>query len=258
MSNLLQLSALLVFIFMTVLFLIAQAIKNNSIADIGWGIGFILIAFAGIITSENHAPRQLLLGAMVLCWGLRLAIYIFIRNKGKTEDYRYRQWREEWGKHIVWRSFLQVFMLQGILMLLSALPLIVVNAYPTESITWIDAAGFLVWCVGFYFEAVGDYQLMQFKKQPHSKGKIMTRGLWKYSRHPNYFGEALLWWGIFIVSISAGNWWISIVSPLLITFLLLKVSGVVMLEKKYEGNAEFETYAKRTSAFIPRLPSDKE
>jgi len=257
MPELIQLSALFVFVYMTALFLVAQIIKNNSIADIGWGIGFILIAVAGMIASGIYSPRQLLLSAMILCWGLRLAGYIFIRNKGKGEDYRYRQWREEWGKHIIWRSFLQVFMLQGFLMLLIALPLIVVNAFPANNITWIDSVGCFVWCVGFYFEARSDYQMMQFKKEPGSKGKIMTRGLWKYSRHPNYFGEALLWWGIFIVSISAGHWWISIISPLLITFLLLKVSGVVMLEKKYEGNAEFEDYAKRTNAFIPWLSSGK-
>lgn len=254
MFELLQLSALLVFIFMTVLFLIAQVIKNNSIVDIGWGIGFIVIAVAGMIASEIYAPRQLLLSAMILCWGLRLAVYIFIRNKGKGEDYRYRQWREEWGRHVVWRSFLQVFMLQGFIMLLIALPLMAVNASPANTLTWIDVAGFLVWSVGFYFEAVSDYQMMQFKKEPGSKGKIMTRGLWKYSRHPNYFGEALLWWGIFLVSISAGYWWISIISPALITFLLLKVSGVAMLEKKYKGNAEFEAYAERTSAFLPLPP----
>jgi steroid 5-alpha reductase family enzyme len=121
-------------------------------------------------------------------------------------------------------------------------------------LTWVDVVGFLVWAVGFGFEAVSDYQLMQFKAEPENKGKIMQYGLWKYSRHPNYFGESLLWWGIFITSISAGHWWISIISPMVITFLLLRVSGVALLEKKYKGNAEFQAYAKRTSAFIPLPP----
>jgi len=251
MSELLQLSALIVFLFMSLLFLTALFIKDNSIADIGWGIGFCLIAIAAMIHSGNFTARQLLMSAMILLWGLRLAAYIFMRNRGKGEDYRYRQWREQWGKNVVWRSFLQVFMLQGFLMLLIALPVISVNASPKPGLNPIDFIGLFIWLVGFYFEAVGDYQMKQFKKNPANKGKIITVGLWKYTRHPNYFGEATLWWGIFIASLSAGHWWISIVSPMLITFLLLKVSGVAMLEKKYEGNPEFEEYARKTSAFIP-------
>lgn len=251
MTDLLITSGTLIFIYMCLLFFIALLKKDNSIVDVGWGIGFCLIAIGAMLASGSHLPRQLLMCTMVLCWGLRLAMHIFARNHGKGEDYRYRAWREQWGKNVVWRSFLQIFMLQGFLMLVIALPVIAVNANPTDSFTWIDLCGFLVWGAGFGFEAVSDYQLMQFKKDQQNKGKIMQTGLWKYSRHPNYFGESLLWWGIFIVSISAGHWYISIISPVVLTFLLLRVSGVVMLEKKYKGNAEFQAYAKRTSAFVP-------
>ncbi len=254
MLSLIALSALFVLIFVSFLFIFAQIKKDNSIADIGWGIGFMLIALFTLFYSGNFSNRQLLLTSMIFLWGFRLAVYIFQRNQGKGEDYRYRQWREQWGKHAVWRAFLQVFLLQGAIMLVIALPIVVVNHSDLKGLTPLDFLGLAVWLMGFYFESVSDYQMSVFKKNPANKGKIIQHGLWKYSRHPNYFGEAVMWWGIFLVSISAGAWWLSIFSPLLMTFLLLKVSGVAMLEKKYEGNPEFEAYARKTNAFIPWKP----
>ena len=254
MDNVYFISALYIFIFMNFMYLLALRLKDNSIVDIGWGIGFIIVSLAMIFDRGTFYPRQLLITALIILWGLRLAFYIFKRNSGKGEDFRYKQWREEWGKTIYWRSYLQVFMLQGAIMFLIALPVMQVNATASAELLITDFIGAAVWLIGFLFEAVGDAQIMRFKNNPSNKGKIMRYGLWKYTRHPNYFGEALLWWGIFIIATGSGNIFISILSPVALTYLLLKVSGVTMLEKKYTGNAEYDEYIRTTSPFVPMLP----
>lgn len=250
-------SALTVFIYMILLFIISITKKDNSIADIGWGIGFILVAFLTFFLEPVFEIRHVLVTGLVLIWGLRLAIHILIRNKGKGEDYRYAKWRKEWGKYFLIRSFLQVFMLQGLIMLIISYQVILVNSSKKPGIHILDILGLLVWLFGFLFETVGDFQLLKFKRDKKNKGKIMKSGLWRYTRHPNYFGEATMWWGIFLIALSVPHGWTAIISPALITLMLLRVSGVTMLEKKYKGNKEFEEYAKRTSAFIPWFPKKK-
>jgi steroid 5-alpha reductase family enzyme len=185
-----------------------------------------------------------------------LTLHIFLRNHGKPEDFRYANWRKEWGKHVVIRSFFQVFMLQGFFMFIIALPIIITKASVPQKLGFIEIAGSIIWLIGFLFEAIGDYQLLKFKKLPENKGKIITTGLWKYTRHPNYFGECVMWWGIFIVSIPSGYFYISVISPLVLTWLLTRVSGVPMLEEKYKGNEEFEQYAKKTNSFVPWFPKE--
>jgi steroid 5-alpha reductase family enzyme len=243
-----------VFVYMTVVFLIAILAKDNSIVDVGWGPGFILVAVVTFFLRPGFEARHVLITLLVLIWGLRLATHIFLRNWGRGEDFRYAIWRKDWGRWFIPRSFFQVFMLQGIFMLLISSPTILVNRSRERGLTMLDALGGLVWLTGFLFEAVGDYQLKRFKQKPESRGKIMTAGLWKYTRHPNYFGEAVLWWGIWLVALSVDSGWAAIISPLTISFLLLKVSGVAMLEKKYAGNEEFAAYARRTSPFFPWFP----
>jgi len=251
------LAGLGVFCFMLLMFVIAQIIKNNSIADIGWGLGFILIVFLTLPEHTHLTRKHKLMEFLIIVWGLRLSSYVGIRNWGQPEDFRYANWRKEWGKNAVWRAFLQVFMLQGVIMYLIALPILVVNSnYGGNQFgnKWLYAAGAGIWFVGFFFEALADHQMYFFKNDPHKKGKVMNQGLWRYSRHPNYFGECLMWWGIFVVAIPSGMWYVSIISPLLITYLLLKVSGVTMLEKKYTGNTAYDLYKQQTNAFIPWLP----
>lgn len=243
-----------VFVYMTVVFLIAILAKDNSIVDVGWGPGFILVAVVTFFLRPGSEARHVLITLLVLIWGLRLATHIFLRNRGRGEDFRYAKWRKDWGRWFIPRSFFQVFMLQGIFMLLISSPTILVNRSRERGLTMLDALGGLVWLTGFLFEAVGDYQLKRFKQKPESRGKIMAAGLWKYTRHPNYFGEAVLWWGIWLVALSVDSGWAAIISPLTISFLLLKVSGVAMLEKKYAGNEEFAAYARRTSPFFPWFP----
>jgi steroid 5-alpha reductase family enzyme len=243
-----------VFAYMTAVFLLALSQKNNSIVDVAWGPGFILVALVTLLLEPGVQARQVLVGGLVAVWGLRLAGHIFLRNRGRGEDFRYAKWRREWGRWFVPRSFLQVFMLQGVFMLMISSPILLVNRSTERGLTLFDALGSVVWLVGFFFEAVGDYQLKKFKEKPESKGKIMMSGLWRYTRHPNYFGEAALWWGIWLLALSVPGGWAGIISPLTIGFLLLKVSGVTMLEKKYAGNEDFTAYARRTSSFFPLPP----
>jgi steroid 5-alpha reductase family enzyme len=245
---------LAVFLYMTTVFLLAMKKEDNSIVDIAWGLGFIGVTLLTFFLKEGWTTRQFIVSVMIFLWGMRLALHISIRKKGRGEDFRYAKWRHDWGRWFVLRSYFQIFMLQGVFLLVIAIPIMLINHSPREGLTWIDLFGIGVWCTGFFFEAVGDYQLKQFKRKPENKGKIITTGLWRYTRHPNYFGEVVMWWGIFLCALSVENGWIAILSPLTITFLLLRVSGVTMLEKKYQGNPEFEVYAKRTNAFFPWFP----
>jgi len=245
--------ATLIFIYMSVLFLIAMLKKDYGIVDIAWGIGFILVAWLCYDLTQEVSARKLLINFMVTIWGSRLAIYLFLRNKGKEEDFRYKNWRRDWGNTFVWRSFLQVFMLQGFFMFIVSLPVMMTNFSSSPTLHGPDFLALFLFIFGFYFEAVSDYQLYQFKKNPANKGKIMTEGLWQYSRHPNYFGEMMIWWGIFILSLHAVYPYVSIISPIVMTWLLTRVSGVPMLEAKYKKNPEYKKYAEETSAFVPRF-----
>jgi steroid 5-alpha reductase family enzyme len=246
-----------VFVYMTAVFLIAVLAKDNSIVDVAWGPGFIMVAVVTFWLRPGFEARHLLITLLVAIWGLRLAIHIFLRNWGRGEDFRYAKWRKDWGRWFIPRSFFQVFMLQGIFMLIISSSIVLVNRSPESGLTLLDALGGILWLIGFLFEAIGDYELKRFKQKPESKGKIMTTGLWKYTRHPNYFGEAALWWGIWLIALSVDSGWAAVISPLTISFLLLKVSGVTMLEKKYAGNEEFAAYARRTSPFFPWFPKKK-
>jgi steroid 5-alpha reductase family enzyme len=244
---------LIIFIYATLWFLVALYKKRNDVADIAWGIGYIIVC-AYLFYTFTPSRILMLLYALVTIWGLRLSLHIYIRNKNKTEDYRYKAWRDEWGKSFYWRSYLQVFLLQGFFLLIILSPVIHAAAevpYVWNIYTWI---GLFCWLTGFYFQVVGDWQLAVFIKKRKTPGAFIQTGLWKYSRHPNYFGEILMWWGIFIITIPFANSFYFIAGPLTITLLLVFVSGIPMLEKKYKGNKAFEDYKKRTSVLIPMPP----
>ena len=245
---------LAVLLYMTVWFLLALWRRRNDLADIAWGGGFIVAALTAVLLQTGLTPRARLVVLLVILWGLRLAVHIGLRNLGKGEDERYRKWREEWGRHWLLRSYLQVFLLQGFLLYLISLPVILTILAKPSPWTGLDVLGLAVWIVGFFFEALGDFQLARFKKDPANRGKIIRQGLWRYSRHPNYFGEVTLWWGIYLLALSTPGGWVTIIGPLTITFLILKVSGIPLLEKKYVNNAAFQEYARRTSAFFPLPP----
>ncbi|MBC8173963.1 MAG: DUF1295 domain-containing protein [Chitinophagales bacterium] len=256
MVQLLASSAILVFLTMTILWLISLKVNKMSIVDGFWGLGFILLATYHFMDQEDKTPGKFLAAYLIFLWGVRLAAHIFYRNHNAPEDPRYAAWRKDWGKNTWWISYFKVFLLQGVLMLTISLPLIAIMHGSDDFLYPVDWIGVMIWLTGWLFETIGDYQLLRFKKNPANKGVVMDKGLWRYTRHPNYFGETLVWWGIFIISVSSGLWYVSVLSPLLITFLLLKVSGVTLLEKRYDGNDKYAEYKRKTSSFIP-LPLKK-
>lgn len=248
-----------IFIYMTIMFILALGLKRNDIADVAWGLGFIITSWLVAHKFNATADIQYAVLLLVTLWGIRLAVHIFSRSKGKPEDFRYKKWRDDWGKYFVIRSYLQVFLLQGLFMLVILLPVIEIlsrNGASLENLALVNTLGLVMWGIGFFFEAIGDHQLVQFKKNPANKGKIMKTGLWKYTRHPNYFGEVSMWWGIWLLTLPIVSvyGWVSLIGPLTITFLILFVSGIPMLERKYEGNKEFEEYKRKTSVFVPLPP----
>jgi steroid 5-alpha reductase family enzyme len=247
-------AALILFLYMTALFLLALKRQDNSIADVAWGPGFIIVAWSTLALNDSFFPRQLLANLLVLIWGLRLSVRIYLRNRGKGEDVRYRKWREEWGKSFFLRSYLQVFLLQGGILLLNITPVLFINTYDKGTLGFLDALGMLVWVLGFSFESISDWQLDRFIKDPGNRGKIIDKGLWHYSRHPNYFGEVTMWWGIYILALSMPMGWVSIIGPLTISCMILFVSGIPMTERLMEDNPAFADYKKRTSIFIPWFP----
>lgn len=240
--------------YMTVWYVIALIRKRNDLADTAWGLGFIMIVALAVLGQDPISPRLMLVGVLVLAWGVRLAMHVYSRNRGKAEDYRYAQWRKDWGKWFLIRTYLQVFLLQGVFMLLIAASIVVVGADGGGAIGWLDGLGVAVWLLGFVFESVGDAQLKAFVSDPTSRGKILDTGLWRYTRHPNYFGEVTQWWGVWLIALSAPHGWVAVVSPLTITLLLLFVSGVPMLEKKMAENPGWAEYAAKTSVFVPLPP----
>jgi steroid 5-alpha reductase family enzyme len=237
---------------LTILWLISLVVKDASIIDIFWGLGFVILAWTYRVILQNNSGRSLIICILVTIWGVRLALYLANRNLGKGEDYRYQAWRKEYGGNFWWVSYFRVFLLQGLLLWLIGATLLV--AQTANEWTSLDYVGVFFWTIGLIFESVGDYQLAQFKKNPDNKGKVLDSGLWRYTRHPNYFGDAVLWWGLFCFAASAGAWW-TIFSTVLMTFSLMKVSGVALLEKTLvETKPQYKDYVKRTSAFFPTMP----
>jgi steroid 5-alpha reductase family enzyme len=235
-------------------FLISLIKKRNDVADIAWGLGFVILAWISFFLTHEFSWRKLLVDSLVSIWGIRLAWHIYRRNKGKPEDSRYQVWRQEWGSLFYIRSYVQVFLLQGILLFLISIPVLFINQKIGGVFGLFDSIGLVVWMIGFYFESKGDAELARFIRDPNNKGKLMTEGLWRYTRHPNYFGEVAQWWGIYIFALSMTDGFYTIIGPLTITCLILFVSGIPLLEKKYAGRPDFEEYKKRTSIFFPLPP----
>lgn len=245
---------MLVMIFMILAFILAQIRKDNSIIDIAWGVGFVLVAWFSFLFFSEIYFRKILVVVLISLWGIRLAIYILIRKKGKGEDFRYRAFREKWTNHFYLKSFFYIFMFQGLLLTVVSLPIIIVNTSRYSLPAWSDFLGTGLFLLGFLFETMADIQMAGFKKEPGNKGKLMTRGLWKFSRHPNYFGEVILWWGIFLIAFSVEGGWKGVAGPIMISVLIIFFSGIPLLEKKYAPREDFQEYRRKTSAFFPWFP----
>ena len=262
-------SAAVLFIFFNIFYLVARMRDNYSVVDIAWGGGPALVALVLFITfyfgEGVFYPAAAVLSLFILIWGGRLAGHIGVRNAGKKEDFRYRAMRKNWGRRHYLHAYVKVYLFQGVLSYILILPLTLSYHFGTESLSPLGfvllVIGAIIWFIGFYFEAVSDAELSDFKANPKNRGKIIQTGLWRYSRHPNYFGETVLWWGVFIMSLAILNvvdvelWsFVGIISPIMITLLLLFVSGVPLLEKKYKDDPAYQAYAAKTSIFIPKKP----
>lgn len=247
-----------ILVLMALLWLISLRLQDASIVDIFWGMGFVILVWIYFALSpEGALPRKLLISALVTVWGMRLSFHILIRNWGRGEDFRYRKWRQEAGAAWWWQSLWRVFFLQGVLLWIISFPLLAAQRLSLSArLTIFDFLGIAVWLFGFFFEAVGDYQLSRFRAKAENRGKVLDRGVWRYTRHPNYFGDAAQWWGYYLIAVAAGGWW-SVFSPILMTFLLVRVSGAALLEKTLETRPGYREYVERTSAFIPWLPRRK-
>ena len=238
----------------SLLWLLSLVLRDASIVDIFWGPGFILIgAYYAMTASETLSFKGLLDLALVTVWGLRLALHIGFRNAGAGEDFRYRKWREEAGANFWWISLLKVFLLQAYVLWIVSSPLLLAHLGGDEEMSIFGVLGVFLWGFGFLFEAVADWQLRRFKNDPANSGQVMRSGLWSISRHPNYFGEAVLWWGIALIAFPTGGW-LSFIGPVMITFLLLKISGVAMLDTAMvERRPGYADYIATTPAFVPSL-----
>lgn len=235
------------------LWLVSLPIKNSSIVDIFWGFGFVIIVWATFVAAGSASPRSVLVSVLTSLWGLRLAGYLAWRNVGKGEDYRYQAMRERFGTRFPLISLFVVFWLQGVIMWIVAMP-IQVSHFAAAPLGWIDAVGAIAWTIGWLFESVGDWQLARFKSNPENRDKVMDSGLWRYTRHPNYFGDFLVWWGFYLIALAGGAWW-TIFSPILMSVLLMHVSGVTLLERSLKKHRPgYDDYVARTSAFFPWPP----
>lgn len=228
--------------------------RDVSIVDIGWGPGFVLIAWVTFFGS-TQTPRCWLLASLVTIWGLRLAVYLAWRNHGKPEDYRYKSMREKHGSRFPIVSLFTVFGLQGVVMLIVSLPIL--TGQTLESATPLDGtaiAGIVVWAIGFIFEAGGDWQLARFKSNPNNQGKVLNTGLWRFTRHPNYFGDFAIWWGTWLVALGGASGWWSAIGPAIMSVFLMKFSGVGLLERNLTKKPGYADYISQTNAFFPWFP----
>lgn len=245
-----------ILLMMTILWLVSIFLKNVSIVDLFWGLGFVITSVWYFLNTDGYEPRKFITQILVTIWGLRLSVYLSWRNIGKGEDFRYREFRRKYGeKRYWWFSFFQTFLLQGFLMWIISLPLLGAQYKSgNESLSILDYLGIALWLTGLVFETGGDLQLARFRSNPSNKGKVLNTGFWKYTRHPNYFGDSAVWWGFGLICLAAGSY-IPVIGSVIMTLLIIKVSGVSLLEKSLvEKKPQYREYIERTSAFIPWFP----
>lgn len=239
---------------MGALWVVSLAIRDASIVDILWGPAFGTVAWVAFTLGDGDHARRLLLAILVSAWGLRLAGYLIVRKRSeRREDPRYTAMRERHGDRFALVSLVVVFIFQAALVLVVSVP-VQASAEQPDALGALDWIGAAVWAVGMFFETVGDAQLRAFKADPTNVGRVMQRGLWRYTRHPNYFGDFLVWWGIYLVALSTGQAWWTIIGPLVMSTLLIQVSGKRLLEQHLGRRPGYAEYVTRTSGFLPLPP----
>ncbi len=245
-------NALVLLALMTGLWIVATRLRDVSIIDCCWGAAFVVVAWVSVTLNRPPSARMLLLVVLTTLWGMRLSLYLLLRKRGHAEDRRYQAMREYHGPRFWWVSLFTVFLLQGLLVWFVALPLQVAAVIASPApLGGLDVCGAALWLIGFAFEAGGDRQLARFRADPANQGRVLDQGFWRYTRHPNYFGDCCVWWGLYAV-VAAGGTWGTILSPVVMTVLLLKVSGVALLEKSIgRRRPEYAEYVRRTNAFFP-------
>jgi len=248
-------AAVAIAVLMLTTWVVSLVLRDASIVDPVWPLGFVVVAVVSRAVADGNTARGVLLLVLVAVWGLRLCGYLAWRKWGEPEDFRYQAMRRHWGARFGLVSLATVFGLQGLLMWVVSLPVQLGQVRPTPGLGIHAVLGVVVWCVGLFFESVGDWQLARFKADPANAGTVMNQGLWRFTRHPNYFGDACVWWGIALVAAETPLGAIGIVGAVVMNVLLRRVSGVVLLEKSLSRRrAGYDEYVATTSPFIPRRP----
>lgn len=244
-------AAALLLVYMTVAFLVARRRKRLDTVDIAWGIGFVIVAWSVLVRQDN--AHNWLITILVSIWGVRLALHIWQRSKNSAEDRRYKELSSKWRGRFWPRAYLSVFLLQGALIWIVSLPVMMAAGNKLYGLAWLSLAGALIWLVGFVFEATADHQLANFLRLKN-RPKVLSTGLWRYSRHPNYFGELVQWWGIGIIALQVSYGWIGLIGPLVLTILIVFISGIPPIEKHRQKDAEYRRYQRQTSVLVPLPP----
>lgn len=236
------------------LWLVSLRLRNSSIVDPFWGAGFVIVAWTSCLFNSPVSARSWMLVILVSIWGLRLSVFLSWRYLGHGEDSRYAAMRTKHGERFWWVSLFTVFGLQGVILWFVSFPVQVTTVLPSSPINLVDMVGVVIVLTGLFFETVGDWQLAAFKRDQRNSNKVMDRGLWRYTRHPNYFGDFCVWWGFFLIAAAGGAGW-TIGSPILMSVLLLRVSGVSLLESTIvDRRPDYARYKSRTNAFFPGPP----
>ncbi len=253
--NLLATAALALLVLMVLAWLLSLPLRNAGIVDVVWGAGFVVVTWVSALTGDTNTTRSNLITAMVTVWGARLAVHLWWRSRGRGEDLHHRAMRKHAGDRFVISSLVTVFLFQGLLIWIVSLPVQLVMSQVSPDMGVIAVLGVVIWGVGFFFESVGDSQLVRFKADPDNEGRLLDSGLWRYTRHPNYFGDFCVWWGIFLVAAETTDARYAVISPIVMTILLIHISGVRPLERSLvKHKPGYADYITRTSAFFPRPP----
>jgi len=239
---------------LSIVFLLSQLLRRLDSIDAAWGVAFIVVAIGSFVLRDRQLgfTTPMVVTVLVSIWGLRLTYHIIRRLVRSSEDTRSAVYRKQWGKFVILRSFLQIYMVQAVLVIVASMAVIHINLFSDGDLSGWTFVGFAIWLVGFGFEAIGDAQL-QNHIATGRKG-LLTTGLWRYTRHPNYFGEATMWWGIFTLALGTPYGWLAIITPAIMTYLLLFVSGVPLTERLMANKPGWKQYAARTSKFLPLPP----